>query len=196
MRINVNGVNAAVLDSKSPEVRVLVGSEVQEKFVTAKVDYLVSKIIPRNHLADPFRSVHPDVKNIVLILGVEVPEGQLQEIERAFDQPMAFSVTVVVVGIVWGKDCAIFSSQSSPAIRSRFRHFVAREAADTVRTDTVTVWTDKSAVLTDKIGSTSSVTLVGLVCKFDVQKTRPFSLSHPGLHERITCYYSFRLSIS
>lgn len=48
MRINVNGVNAAVLDSKSPEVRVLVGSEVQEKFVTAKVDYLVSKIIPRN----------------------------------------------------------------------------------------------------------------------------------------------------
>lgn len=29
------------------------------------------------HLADPFRSVHPDVENIVLILGVEVPEGQL-----------------------------------------------------------------------------------------------------------------------
>lgn len=48
VRINVNGVNTAVLDSESPEVRVLVGSEVQEKFVTAEVDYLVSKIIPRN----------------------------------------------------------------------------------------------------------------------------------------------------
>lgn len=43
--INVNGMNAAVLDSESPEVRVLVGSEMQEKFVTAKVDYFVSKII-------------------------------------------------------------------------------------------------------------------------------------------------------
>lgn len=29
---------------------------------------------------------------------------------------MAFSVTVVVVGIIWGKDCAVFSSQCSPAI--------------------------------------------------------------------------------
>lgn len=48
MGINVNGMNAAVLDSESPEVRVLVGSEVQEKFVTAKVDYFVSKIISWN----------------------------------------------------------------------------------------------------------------------------------------------------
>lgn len=40
--------------------------------------------------------------------------------------------------------------------RSRFRHLVAREAADPVRTDAVTVWTDKSTVLTDEIGSTSS----------------------------------------
>lgn len=48
MGINVNGMNAAVLDSESPEVRVLVGSEMQEKFVTAKVDYFVSKIISWN----------------------------------------------------------------------------------------------------------------------------------------------------
>lgn len=48
MGINVNGMNATVLDSESPEVRVLVGSEMQEKFVTAKVDYFVSKIISWN----------------------------------------------------------------------------------------------------------------------------------------------------
>lgn len=48
-------------------------------------------------LADPFRSVHPDVENIVLIFGVEVPEGQFQEIERAL-QDNKVCINVIISG--------------------------------------------------------------------------------------------------
>lgn len=48
---------------------------------------------------------------VFLLVGLK-----LSVLATYFDQPMTFGVTVVVVGIVWGKDCAIFSSQSSPAI--------------------------------------------------------------------------------
>lgn len=53
-----------------------------------------------------------------------------------------------------------------------------------------------SCLLVIYTGKVLTVTLIGLVCQFDVQKTRPVSLSHPGLHKRITCYYGFRLPVS
>lgn len=53
MRIGVNSVNARIIDSESSEVCVLVGGKVQKKFIAAKIDDLVSKIISRN----------PEIKN-------------------------------------------------------------------------------------------------------------------------------------
>lgn len=53
-----------------------------------------------------------------------------------------------------------------------------------------------SCLLVIYTGKVLTVTHIGLVCQFDVQKTRPVSLSHPGLHKRITCYYGFRLPVS
>lgn len=53
-----------------------------------------------------------------------------------------------------------------------------------------------SCLLVIYTGKVLTVTLIGLVCQFDVQKTGPVSLSHPGLHERIACYYGFRLPVS
>lgn len=70
--------------------------------------------------------------------------------------------------------------------RSRFRHFVAREAADPVRTDAVTVRTDKSTVLTDEIGSTSSCESEEN-CKSAVQCNNP-------LRDLIRTFYVYVLS--
>lgn len=63
MRIGVNSVNARIIDSESSEVCVFVGSKVQKKFIAAKIDDLVSKIISRN----------PEIKNnLKYYFGLEI----------------------------------------------------------------------------------------------------------------------------
>lgn len=76
--------------------------------------------------------------------------------------------------------------------RSRFRHFVAREAADPVRTDAVTVRTDKSTVLTDEIGSTSSCESEEN-CKSSHKSLNAVQCNNP-LRDLIRTFYVYVLS--
>lgn len=48
MRINIDAVNAAVIDAEPPEVGIGVRGEVQKKLVAAEVDNFVTKVTSRD----------------------------------------------------------------------------------------------------------------------------------------------------